>query len=147
MKKKTCESKVTEFLKQEYVLPKLGIYKGKVVHFSPMKKFQDAIDLNGNLTKEIASSKKKLAEVRQKMYASNRNAGKKLKRREAIIAHQKACINSQQQEMEIHKKLQGANHQVSQLRAKLNRVNHHALYWKKRVTEISVQRNSYKIST
>ena len=36
--------------------------------------------------------------------------------------------------------MQGANHQVSQLRAKLNRINHRTLYWKKRVTEITAQK-------
>ena len=44
-------------------------------------------------------------------------------------------------EIKVHeKKLQGANHQVNQLRAKLNRVNHRTLYWKRRVTEITVQK-------
>ena len=66
------------------------------------------------------------------MYAVTRNANKKLRRREAIIAQQKACIESQQLEIKVHeKKLQGANHQVNQLRAKLNKINHRTLYWKK----------------
>ena len=40
--KKSCEStKVAEFLQQEYILPKLGIYKGKVIHFSPAKKSKE----------------------------------------------------------------------------------------------------------
>ena len=32
LQKKSCKAKVTEFSKQEYVLPKLGIHNGKVVH-------------------------------------------------------------------------------------------------------------------
>lgn len=43
-------------------------------------------------------------------------------------------------------KLKGANHQVDQLRAKLNRVNHHALYWEKRVAEITTQQRTTKKS-
>ena len=107
-------------------------YKGKVLHFSPAKKSQ---------TKDIACSKKKVKEIQEKLYAANRNANKKLRRREAVIAQQTACIKSQQLEIKMHeKKLQGANHQVTQLRAKLNRVNHRTLYWKRRVEEIAVQR-------
>ena len=124
--------KIAEFLKQEYILPKLQIYKGKVLHFSPVK---------NHLTKQIVCSQKQVKEFRQKVYAATRNANKKLRRREAIIAQQKACIESQQLEIKMHeRKLQGANHQVNQLRAKLNRVNHRTLYWKRRVTEITVQK-------
>jgi len=96
--KKSCEStKVAEFLQQEYILPKLGIYKGKVIHFSPAKKSKGVINVNyhNQLAKEFACSQKKLTEVRQKMYAANRNINKKLKCREAVIAQQKACITSQ----------------------------------------------------
>ena len=38
LNKKSCKTEVTEFLKQEYILPKLGIYNGKVVYFNPVKK-------------------------------------------------------------------------------------------------------------
>ena len=54
------------------------------------------------------------------MYAANRNANKKLRRREAVIAQQKTCIQSQQLQIKLYeKKLQGANQQVSQLRTEL----------------------------
>ena len=69
--------KITEFLKREYILPKLHIYKGKVLHFSPVK---------NHLTKQTACSQKQVKEIRQKMYAATRNANKKLRCREAIIA-------------------------------------------------------------
>ena len=130
LQKKSCKAKVTEFLKQEYVLPKLGIHNGKVVHYIPVKKLQGPVVINDHLAKQMA--KKELMEVRHKMYATNRNVKKKLKRRDAIIAQQKACIESQQKEIKMHEnKLQGAKHQVDQLRTKLNRLNHCALYWKK----------------
>ena len=113
-KEKSYKSrKVAEFLQQEYTLPKLGIHKGKVVHFSPAKKSQEGIDINDHdqLAKKIAYSQKKVTEVRQKMYAANRNANKKLKRREVVIAQQKASITSQQQVIKMHEsKLKGANH-------------------------------------
>ena len=78
---------ISEFLQQEFVLPKLGIFKGQVVHFSPIKKSQ----LQG-----AARDDAKLTEVRKKMYAANRNANKRLKRREVVIAEQRDCIASQQ---------------------------------------------------
>ena len=131
-KEKDCKDNISKFLKQEHALPKLQICKGKVLHFSPAKKPQ---------SKDITCSKKKVKEIREKMYAANRNANKKLRHREAIIAQQTACIKSQQLEIKMHeKKLEGTNHQVTQLRAKLNRVNHRTLYWKRRVEEIAVQR-------
>lgn len=136
-KGKSCKDKITKFLKQEYVLPDLQLRKGKVLHFSPVKK------PHGQLIKHKSCSQRKVKEIREKMYAANRNANKKLRRREAIIAQQKACIQSQQLEIKLHeKKLQGANHQVSQLRTKLNRINHRTLYWKRRVTKIDVQRKT-----
>ena len=105
------------------MLPKLEACKGKVVRVSSVMKSRN------------------IKEVREKMYAANRNANKKLRRREAVIAQQIACIKSQQQQIKMHRnKLQGANHQVSQLRTKLNRVNHRALYWKDKVKEIIVRR-------
>ena len=61
-KEKDCEDNISKFLKQEYALPKLQICKGKVLHFSPAKKPQ---------TKDIACSKKKVKEIREKMYAAN----------------------------------------------------------------------------
>ena len=111
------------------------------MHYSPVKKLQGAVVMNDHLAKQMA--KKELMKVRQKMYATNRNVKKKLKCRDAIIAQQKACIESQQKEIKMHEnKLQGAKHQVDQLRTKLNRLNHRALYWKKRVTEITIQKKS-----
>lgn len=38
--------------------------------------------------------------------------------------------------------MQVADHQISQLKTKLNRVNHRALYWRKRVTEIIAQKKT-----
>lgn len=77
------------------------------------------------------------------MYATNQNVKKKLKRRDSIIAQQKACIESPKKEIKMHgNKLQGAKHQVDQLRIKLNRLNHHALYWKKRIKDITIPKKT-----
>ena len=54
LNKKSCKTEVTEFLKQEYILLKLGIHNGKVVHFNPVKK---------------QTAKERLMEVQQKMYS------------------------------------------------------------------------------
>ena len=81
------------------------------------------------------------------MYAANRNANKRLKRREVVIAEQRDCIASQQKLIKFHEgKLKRANDQVEQLRVKLNRVNHRALYWKKRASEIVDHQSSSKAS-
>ena len=133
--------KVAEFLQREYELPKLGFHKGKVVHFSPVKPSQEANDLK----QQAVCSQKCLNDVRQKLYAANRNAKKKLKRREAVIVQQKASITKQNELIKLHEsKLKRTNRQLDQLRAKLNRINHRALYWKKRIAEITIQQNETK---
>ena len=71
------ESQDHRILKQEYMLPKLQIYKGNVLHFGPVK---------DHLTQQITCSQKQVKEIRKKMYAVTRNANKKLRRREVIIA-------------------------------------------------------------
>ena len=90
LKKRNCENKMTALLKWEYVLPKLQLDrdKGPVNHHQYLPKH----------------SKKGIMEIKQKMYASNQNANKRLRRREAIIAQQKACIKSQQQDIKMHEK-------------------------------------------
>ena len=73
---------ISEFLQQEFVLPKLGIFKGQVVHFSPIKKSQ----LQG-----AARDDAKLTEVRKKcmqlteMPIKGLNVGKLLLLNEEIV--------------------------------------------------------------
>ena len=79
------------------------------------------------------------------MYAANRNAKKKLKRRDALIEKQIACIETQQQTIIGYKnKVFGSDSQVKKLHAKLDRVNHRALYWKKKVKDISSSESTKK---
>ena len=79
------------------------------------------------------------------MYAAYRNAKKKLKRRDALIEKQIACIETQQQTIIGYKnKVFGSDSQVKKLHAKLDRVNHRALYWKKKVKDISSSESTKK---
>ena len=113
-----------------------------MIHFSLVKAFQEANDV---VKQPGPCSQKSITELKQKLYAANRNAKKKLKRREAVIAQQSTCITKQHELIKSHEcKLKRAEHQVDQLRAKLKRVNHRALYWKKRVAEITVQQTKTK---
>ena len=68
-REKTRENKITQFLKQEYVLPKLHIYKGKVLHYSPVKKFHDQLTKNKSCSQ--VKVKEEITQIREKMYAAN----------------------------------------------------------------------------
>ena len=43
---------ISEFLLQEYVLPKLGLYRGRVLHFSPANKQGDTATVPKDHTSE-----------------------------------------------------------------------------------------------
>ena len=78
------EEVLSSFMQEEFILPKLGFHKGKVVNYSPT-------------TSKSASSHDKIniqqiKEAREKAYAIKRNANKRLKRKEAIIQTQKDRI-------------------------------------------------------
>lgn len=72
---------ISEFLQQDYVLPKLGFYKGRVLHFSPAKKPTCA-------KKSVNDTDTQIQKLKQKMYAVTRNTNKRLKRREKVIDEQ-----------------------------------------------------------
>ena len=75
------------------------------------------------------SANKAAKEMKEKMYAINPNANKRLKRREAVIQNQEECIRNQQQTLaKYERKLLGTESQVKKLRAKLDKVNHRAAY-------------------
>ena len=123
---------ISEFLLQEYVLPKLGLYRGRVLHFSPAKKQGDTATVPKDHTSEQLCK-----EVKKKMYALTRNANKRLKRREAVIQKQKVQIHSQLQMITTYeRKLEGAESKLSKLKAKINRVSHRAEYWRTKVQNI-----------
>ena len=120
------------FLQEEFCLPKLGFRKGKVVNFSPPRKPKKQASTNPDSALEACK------EMKQKMYAISRNANKRLKRREAVIQKQADRIQSQQKAIcEYEKKLVGSESQLKKLRAKLDRVNHRAEYWKKKVDAVN----------
>ena len=129
---------ISEFLQQDYVLPKLGFYKGRVLHFSPAKKPTCA-------KKSVNDTDTQIQKLKQKMYAVTRNTNKRLKRREKVIDEQKSQIHRQQEAIKTYeKKLKGAESQLSKLRAQLNRVNHRASYWRMRVGEVNHQTSAKK---
>ena len=129
---------IAEFLQQDFLLPRLGLGlnsgRARIVHFSPAKSSRP------ELTQE-----EQYRELKKKMYSITRNANKKLKRREAVIEQQKVQIHSKDQGLkEFEKKLVRANSQLTNLRSKLNRVNHRAAYWKERVQDVKSQTSAKK---
>ena len=90
--------------------------------FSPQRPMIEKTDSAGNSIKEI---KLKICDIK-------RNTNKRMKRRDAVIQKQIDCIKVQQRTIEDHKqKLLGSDSQIKKLRAKLDRINHCAAYWKK----------------
>ena len=119
------DEKISEFLQEEFVLPRLGMHNGRVVHYSPAKESSSKMTQQNH-------------EMKQKMYAITRNSNKRLKRREETISRQKNCIDAQHEQIKSYEQqLQGAKSQLSLLRAKLDRVNHRAVYWKARVDVVN----------
>ncbi len=108
---------VSVFLKEEYCLPKLGYQGGQFITFSPLRK-----------PKAPAQTEcgDKYKELQQRMYANTRNANKRLKRREEKIIHQQGTLKSYESQLKI------TQSQLTKHRAKLDRVNHRALYWRQR---------------
>ena len=123
------DDSLSKFLQQEYVLPKLGLCRGRVLHFSPARKQAHATAVCKEHTSEQLCR-----EVEKKMYALTRNANKRLKRREALIQKQKMQIHDQLQTITTYeRKLEGAESKLSKLKAKISRINHRASYWRSRV--------------
>lgn len=132
---------ISDFLQHEYVLPKLGFCKGRIVNFSPAKKSKASHDLalQGGYIEMYKDAK-------QKMYAMNRNANKRLKRKEAVIHRQKDCILSQQKTLlKYERKVLGTESQLKKLKAKLDRVNHRAAYWKTKAAGICLRKGDPKL--
>ena len=121
------DSDVEVFLNEQYVLPSIGLHNGQVLHFSPAKK-------------EKPKAKSDFKEMQQKMYALTRNANKKIKRRDTKIQKQKEQIALQTRLINNDEQMES---QVSELKAKLNRVTHRASYWKSKVLDLK-ERNAMK---
>ena len=119
---------IATFFQQEYSLPKLGYSHGQVVHFSPLRQL-----LPSSQQKDHHEDLR-YAELKKKLYASTRNANKRLNRREEKIQQQKDEIQHQLHQINSYeKKVKGLECQLSKIRSNLDRVNHRALYWKKKV--------------
>ena len=69
--------------------------------------------------------------LKNRMYSTTRNANKRLKRRDVTISSQCELIKM------YERKLQGAENQISNLRLKLNRVNHRSSYGENRLIILS----------
>lgn len=120
------EKSISDFLDEEFNLPKLGLCKGKVIVFSPAKKSMKS------------SSGRCIEKMREKMWAINRNANKRIKRRNEVIQKQGDLIHRQQTKInECEKKLLRSEVQLKKLRAKLDRINHRATYWKEKINNIT----------
>ena len=143
------ERLMSEFLQEEFILPRLGLHKGRVINFSPPRKQRQNKALmpprqaqwqveDQSQPDEAAKYIELCKQMREKMYAINRNANKRLKRKETIIQKQGDCIKNQQRALDdCEIKLSGAEFKVKKLQGKLDRINHRATYWKKRVKNIS----------
>ena len=129
------EGLMSKFFAEEYILPRLGYHKGRVISFSPQRPPR----------KRKIECDDQVKEMRQKMYDMTRNANKRIKRRDAAIQKQVDCIRTQQKTIEdMKRKLLGSDSQVKKLRAKLDRINHLAVYWKKRLQDISISSDAKK---
>ena len=78
-----------------------------------------------------------LGAMKQKMYAATRNANKRLKRQEEKIKCEKEQLETQQSQIELYqKKLSTVESQLPRLKTNIHRVNHRAVYWKRKVESI-----------
>ena len=75
------DTSVKSFLKEEFTLPKIGLYRGRVLHFSPIQKTTASVSTQ----ETTGGSGQEYEEMQQRMYAITRNANKKLKRRDARV--------------------------------------------------------------
>lgn len=81
----------------------------------------------------VAKAPPATKELKQRMYAQNRNAQKILKRREAVQKQSELIETQKQRITEYEMKLLGSEREV---KMKLDRVNHRAGYWKGRISDL-----------
>ena len=67
---------VDYFLKEEYTLPEIGLCKGRVLHFSPVKESQ-SVAKEATEGETVNYHPQKYKEMQQRMYSLTRNANKK----------------------------------------------------------------------
>ena len=126
------DTSVKSFFK-EFTLPKIGLYRGRVLHFSPIKKTTASVS-----TQETTGSNgHEYKEMQQRMYAITRNANKKIKRRDTRIEEQKQQIHSQAKLIsKLERNFDGMETKLSKLRAELSRISHRASYWRAKTLDL-----------
>ena len=99
--------------------------------------------VNVKLCQEIAdlkdqtSSLDELSECRKKGYSLHRNMVKKLKRRELVIEQQRVEVNDSRKTISMLQQTVAKNEsQIINLQRKIDRIQHRALYWKKKSDEL-----------
>ena len=105
-KQRSSQSKeklISEFLQEEFILPTVGLRRGQVITFSPPRKIKKQSDVTSNSDVQMIYTKM-YKEMKQKMYAINRNANKRLKRKDAVIQKQADRIESQTKAIKEYKK-------------------------------------------
>ena len=118
------------FLRDEFSLLKLGFRKGKVIKFSPTR----------------PSKKYESKDMKEKLYAINRNANKRLKRRDARILEQERHIKEQEEIIAKYEtKLFRTEANLKKLRLKLDRVNHRSAYWEAKTRDSRLEKNTAKL--
>ena len=85
-------------------------------------------------------------DMKQKLYAINRNANKRHKRREAKIQEQERRLKEQEKIIaNYERKLCGTEAKLKKLRMKLDRVNHRSAYWEAKAHESRSEKNGAKL--
>ena len=129
LKKQHTSSKkdmaLDDFLRDEFSLPKLGFRKGKVIKFSPTR----------------PSKKYESKDMKEKLYAINRNVNKQLKSRDARILEQERRIKEQEEII--------AKYETKLFRTEANlkklRLNHRSAYWEAKTRDSRLEKNTAKL--
>ena len=85
------EVAISGFLRENYTLPKFGVQRDRVLHFSPTKQI-------------VPIAREPHREYRQKLYAITRNTNKRIRRRDQIIEDQKQQLISQKKDSTAYQK-------------------------------------------
>ena len=160
LKKMPCseikDATISSFLDEPYCLPRLFRSHGKLVTLSSSPsssassccvETETLMSVNKALCRELSAlnievdslrgTKKKLAEVRENMYAVHRNGTKKLKRRDCLIEKQtKEVCDGKKMIHSLQQKVAQTEAQVTSLKKQLDKIRHRASYWKSKCSEL-----------
>ena len=145
------EKKIADFFNEEYHLPVIFVDRRGNVHKSNRVASTTGdevlksvnVDLCTELKKlelenlSLRTTEEQLTDTRQKMYSVQRNATKKLRRREETIDVQAKAIVEKSKELDqLHRKVVQLEPQVEKLRQERDRIHHRAAYWKQRCNDL-----------